>query len=169
MRDNKITHHESRFKIMDPKETQLNIPIKPPTIYFLSILAGLLLQWIVPIKLFSPFLIIVGLLLIASGVFINVWSDRLFSHAETAVNPDTPPTTLVTTGIYQYTRNPMYLGLTLLQIGIALVLNNFWLIITLLPTLTIMTYKVIHKEEAFLEATFGQMYLDYKATVRRWL
>ena len=154
---------------MENKQDSLNIPIKPPMIYFLSIVSGLIIQWLLPIKLLPTITVLLGLFLIPVALTLLIWGDRLFKAADTAVNHDIPPTTLITTGIYQYTRNPMYLGFTLLQIGIALALNNFWLLCTLLPTLVIMTYTVIHREEAFLEAEFGKAYLDYKAQVRRWL
>ena len=155
--------------MIENQENDLNIPMKPPTIYFLSIVAGFMVQWIFPIKIFPTFTIVVGLLFIPTALILLLWGSRLFEQAETAVNPDIHPSALVTNGIYKYTRNPMYLGFTLLQIGFAFALNNIWLLITLLPTLTYMTYKVIQKEEAFLEAAFGQAYLDYKATVRRWI
>ena len=147
----------------------LKIPVKPPLIYLLSILVGLLIQFILPIHILPSIAVVFGLLLIAVGIAVNVWSDRLFERVDTAVNPDIPPTTLVTTGIYQVTRNPMYLGLTLLQIGIGLALNNIWLLLALIPTLIIMTTQVIQREETFLEMEFGQVYLDYKSKVRRWL
>ena len=155
--------------MIEKRENDLNIPIKPPTIYFLSIIAGFLIQWMLPIKILPTFTIVIGLLFIPTALILLVWGSRLFAQAETAVNPDILPSTLVTTGIYKYTRNPMYLGFTSLQIGFAFALNNVWLFITLLPTLTYMTYKVIHKEETFLEAAFGQAYLDYKTNTRRWL
>ncbi len=154
---------------MKNKQEILNIPVKPPLIYLLSIVTGLVIQIIFPVKILPSLAIVLGLVLIAVGLALNVWSDRLFGEANTAVNPDITPTTLVTSGVYQYTRNPMYLGLTLLQIGIGLALNNIWLLLILVPTLFIMTTQVIQREETFLKAEFGQAYLEYKAKVRRWL
>ena len=155
--------------MMENKQDILKIPVKPPLIYLLSIVTGLVIQIIFPVKILPLLAIVPGLLLIAVGIVLNIWSDRLFAQADTAVNPDIIPTTLVTNSVYQYTRNPMYLGLTLLQIGIGFTLNNIWLLLILIPTLFIMTTQVIQREEAFLEAEFGQAYLDYKAKVRRWL
>ena len=88
---------------------------------------------------------------------------------KTAVNPDQPPTFLVTTGPYRFSRNPMYVGLTLLQLGFALTFNSFWLVLTLVPTLLIMSRGVIDREEQFLATMFGQTYIDYRNRVRRWL
>jgi protein-S-isoprenylcysteine O-methyltransferase Ste14 len=154
---------------MENKQEMLKVPVKPPLIYLLSIAAGLLLQLIFPIKFFPVVTVVIGLVLIAVALVLFVWTIRLFGAADTAVTLDIPPTALVTTGIYQYSRNPMYLAFTLLQLGFGLALNNIWLLLTLIPTLIIMTTQIIRREEAFLAAEFGQLYLDYKAAVRRWL
>ena len=77
--------------------------------------------------------------------------------------------TLVTTGPYRFTRNPMYLSLTLLQLGIALIMGSAWVILALIPVTVIMNEGVIEREEAYMTDHFGQRYLDYKTAVRRWL
>lgn len=90
-------------------------------------------------------------------------------RAGTNVNPAKPATALVTTGPFRLSRNPLYVSLTLLYVGIALLFNAVmpWL---LLPgVLWVVQYGVIKREEAYLEGRFGQAYLDYAAKVRRWL
>ena len=149
---------------------KVNVIAKPPAIYFISILAGILLQIIYSLPILPFFgLRVVGLLLIGLGLGLSIWGDREFKRHDTAVNPDQPPTILVTTGLYRFSRNPMYVGLTLLQLGLALTLNSWWLVLTLVPALIMMSRGVIDREEQFLAAKFGKRYIDYKNSVRRWL
>jgi protein-S-isoprenylcysteine O-methyltransferase Ste14 len=107
-------------------------------------------------------LIIGGLLL--SGVVM-----RVFGRAGTPVPPYRPATRLVTSGPYRYSRNPDYVGQTLLYVGIALVANSWWPLLLLPLVLVVVQRGVIEREERYLEARFGQEYRDYKVRVRRWL
>jgi protein-S-isoprenylcysteine O-methyltransferase Ste14 len=149
---------------------KVNVIAKPPAIYFISILAGILLQMIYSLSIL-PFLWLsgLGLLFVGVGVAVSIWGDQEFKQHDTAVNPDQPPTLLVTTGPYRFSRNPMYVGLTLIQLGLALTFNNLWLVLALVPTLLVMSRGVIDREEQFLATKFGQTYIDYKNSVRRWL
>jgi protein-S-isoprenylcysteine O-methyltransferase Ste14 len=90
-------------------------------------------------------------------------------RAGTNVDPRAPALLIVTHGPFRFTRNPLYLSLTLLTIGLALCFNIIWALVTLVPTLIIMRQGVILREERYLEGKFGQPYLDYKRTVRRWI
>ena len=89
--------------------------------------------------------------------------------AGTPVRGNKPTAVIVRTGPYRVSRNPIYLAFSLLQLGVAAWVNSLWLIATLVPAVALMTYYVIPKEERYLEAKFGAEYLDYKASVRRWL
>ena len=84
-------------------------------------------------------------------------------------DPRTPSPELIPGGPYRYTRNPMYVGMTLIQAGIGIALGNLWILLLLVPTLWILRRSVIEKEEAYLERKFGDSYLRYRASVRRWL
>lgn len=92
-----------------------------------------------------------------------------FTRAGTNVPVHQPTTAIVTTGPYRYSRNPIYVALTLLYLGIILMDTNLWGIPALLPVLYLMTTGVILREEAYLEKKFGQEYLDYKDRTGRWL
>ena len=70
---------------------------------------------------------------------------------------------------YRFSRNPIYVALTGLYLGIAVMLNSLWLIVLLAPLLIVMRLGVIQREEAYLEAKFGAEYTDYKTRVRRWI
>jgi protein-S-isoprenylcysteine O-methyltransferase Ste14 len=80
-----------------------------------------------------------------------------------------PTNALTFEGPYRFTRNPMYVGMALLQGGLALAGNALWPLVALIPVLWIVRTQVIDKEEQYLERRFGQQYRDYKARVRRWL
>ena len=75
----------------------------------------------------------------------------------------------VAEGLYRYTRNPMYLGMTAIFLSLTLAFNSAWPLLTLLPTLAVVRYYVIAREEAYLAKRFGATYLDYCARVRRWV
>ena len=149
---------------------KVNVVAKPPAIYFISIITGILLQIIWPLSIVSFLLLrVVGLLILGLALAVSIWGEQEFKRHETAVNPDQAPTFLVMTGPYRFSRNPMYVGLTLVQLGFALTLNSVWLVLTLVPALVIMSRGVIDREEQFLTAKFGKSYIDYKNSVRRWL
>ena len=77
-------------------------------------------------------------------------------------------TTIVSTGPYRFSRNPIYLAFSLLQLAIAVWLNSLWLVVTLVAAVAVMSLVVIPREERYLEARFPE-YSPYKASVRRWL
>ena len=92
-----------------------------------------------------------------------------FIRAGTNIPTHLPATALVTDGLYRFSRNPIYLGLTLVYLGLALGLASLASVVLLPAVLLVMQYGVIHREERYLEAKFGEAYLRYKSTVRRWL
>ena len=107
--------------------------------------------------------------LIVAGIVIAIAGLLQFRMAGTNVRPDRPTTALVTVGIYRWSRNPLYLALALVYAGIALALDNLWTLALLVPTLIVIRYGVIAREEAYLEREFGGDYRRFKAEVRRWL
>ena len=90
-------------------------------------------------------------------------------RAGTNVNPSLPATTLVISGPFRFSRNPMYLARTLLYLGLGFMANALSVLLTLLPLLVVIRYGVIEREEGYLEAKFGDAYRQYRTTVRRWV
>jgi protein-S-isoprenylcysteine O-methyltransferase Ste14 len=80
-----------------------------------------------------------------------------------------PTTTIVQTGPYRFTRNPIYLGMFLGLVGLAIGFDSLWLLGTLVPFALVIRYGVVAREEAYLERKFGDVYCHYRARVRRWL
>ena len=115
-------------------------------------------------KAFSVELILVGLGICALGVVA-------FRQARTTVNPLAPElaSALVVAGIYRYTRNPMYLGFLILLLGWAVFLENVAAFLVLPLFVLYMNRFQIEPEERALEALFGQEFVDYKQSVRRWI
>ncbi len=152
-----------------PEAANLGIA-RPPLVYLGSIALGLVLHFARPLSLrsrgVSP-LFGVLLILVAIGLFVS--AARTFRVAGTPVPGNRPTTTIVRTGPYRFSRNPIYLAFSLLQLGIALWVNSLWLVVTLLAAVAVMSLVVIPKEEWYLERRFPAEYPPYKASVRRWL
>jgi len=105
--------------------------------------------------------------LVAVALFIS--ATRTFRTAGTPIPGNRPTTTIVRTGPYRFSRNPIYLAFSLLQLGLSLWVNGLALLITLIPAVALMSLVVIPREERYLEARFPSEYLPYRASVRRWL
>ena len=143
-------------------------PIRPPLVYLGSIALGAILQFASPLfpRGVSPHFG-APIVLVAVGLFVV--SVRTLQAAGTPVPGNRPTTTIVRTGPYRFSRNPIYLAFSLLQLGFAVWLNSLWLILTLLAAVAVMSLVVIPREERYLEARFPAEYSSYKAAVRRWL
>jgi protein-S-isoprenylcysteine O-methyltransferase Ste14 len=107
--------------------------------------------------------------LILVGIAVFAASIRNFSRAATPVQGTRPTRALVTTGIHGWSRNPIYLGMFLVYVGIGLVVRGPWILIVAVPLAVTIRYGVVAREEAYLERRFGDTYRDYKARVSRWL
>ncbi len=103
------------------------------------------------------------------AILVFAASVQRFRTAGTPVPARKPTTAIVRTGPYRFSRNPIYLAFSLLQLGIALWVNSWWLVATLAAAIGIIHYVVVPREERYLEARFGTEYLNYKGSVRRWL
>jgi len=146
------------------------VRLHPPVIFAISILLGIGLHraWPLAIPWIEDGRIYAICVLVIVAV-LAIWSLIEFSRARTDVRPDRPDTALITTGPYRYTRNPLYIGLSLIQLAAACWLNNLWIMLLLPLSIAVITQYAIAREERYLEKLFGQDYLDYKARVRRWL
>lgn len=144
--------------------------VRPPWVYVGAIALGLLLHGAWPVGLVSGE--VSGPLgsttaLVAVALFVS--AVRTLRAAGTPVPGDRPTTTIVRTGPYRYSRNPVYLAFSLLHLGVACWVNSLWLLVTFAPAVALMSFVVIPREERYLERRFPSEYLPYKAAVRRWL
>jgi protein-S-isoprenylcysteine O-methyltransferase Ste14 len=142
---------------------------RPPAIYSAAIVAGLVLHFVLPIPFAAGLAMPFGALIAVLAAALFIWAIRTFRSAGTPVPGNRPVTVIVTAGPYRFSRNPIYLAFTLFQAGVALGMNDAWILVTLLPAIAVMSFIVIPREERYLVARFGSEYANYKATVRRWL
>jgi protein-S-isoprenylcysteine O-methyltransferase Ste14 len=147
--------------------------IAPPPLIYIGVLGfALLLDWIVvgP-SLGLPYLLrmILATLLLVVGASIDIAGGSRFIAAKTNIHPWKPSKSVVTTGIFRYTRNPMYLGMALIYASLCLFANSAIALAGLLPALALIEYGVIRREERYLEAKFEEQYRAYTRQVRRWI
>ncbi|MEE8555284.1 MAG: isoprenylcysteine carboxylmethyltransferase family protein, partial [bacterium] len=110
-----------------------------------------------------------GWALIGVGVIILVAGWVQFFRAKTNVLHHKPSSSLIQSGLYRFSRNPIYVAGLLLQLGVALLMNNLWIVLLVPVSKILFDRYVIAREESYLERAFGEVYVDYKRTVRRWL
>lgn len=146
-----------------------DVPVFPPGLVAGSLVLAFALQRVAPKRAFpqrvSP---VLGSALMASALAVGFAGFRELRRAETPIDVREPTRTVVTTGIYAYTRNPLYLGLLLMYLGIGSLANSRWHWLLALPTAAALQRVVIAREEAYLERKFDGTYVDYKRRVRRW-
>jgi protein-S-isoprenylcysteine O-methyltransferase Ste14 len=156
--------------------TQQNVPDSanviafPPLIYGTAVVIGLVVHNIIPLH-FLPSTPArwLGILLVLLSIMIVTSAYRALARAKTTFDVRKPTTAIVSDGAFRYSRNPMYLSLTLLYFGIAFLVNSLWLLLLVLPVVIFIQWGVIEREERYLERKFGQVYLLYKGRVRRWV
>jgi protein-S-isoprenylcysteine O-methyltransferase Ste14 len=155
---------------MTTQPSSSGVRIFPPAIHIASIALGFLLQWAVPMRMSDVLrpVMLAGYVLLAIALALIAWTAILMSKAGTTPNPTRPTTALVIRGPFHFTRNPMYLALELIVLGVGLAANAPWVIIMAVPAAFVTRRLVIDKEERYLEGKFGAEYRDYKARVRRW-
>jgi protein-S-isoprenylcysteine O-methyltransferase Ste14 len=144
-------------------------------LYVLGFAGGLALErWAVRVHLAGsagsrPLLVVLGWLGIVIGLAIAGWGLATFWKARTAVIPNRPARTLVASGPYRFSRNPMYVGLGVLYLGLAMLFDVGWPIVCFPLVVTAVYLFVIRREERYLAAAFGSEYVRYQQRVRRWL
>jgi protein-S-isoprenylcysteine O-methyltransferase Ste14 len=144
---------------------------RPAAIQLSSVLAGLMLHslWPAEIPLAAKLAWIAVPMFMGGAAAIIALSFREFAKAKTSARPDRGAHALIRTGPFQYSRNPLYVAVILLIVGIGVWVNSLWILVMLIPLFLVMSRAVIAREESYLEHKFGQEYLEYRASVRRWL
>jgi protein-S-isoprenylcysteine O-methyltransferase Ste14 len=142
----------------------------PTTYLLIFMLMMVTLHFLIPLVQVIPVpWNMVGILPIVAGVALNLIADNAFRKASTTVKPLEESSTLVTNGVFRFSRNPMYLGFMLILLGIAIILGSLTPF-AIVPVFTILMDQVfIHVEESMMQVKFGQDWLQYKANVRRWI
>lgn len=146
-----------------------HVVIFPPLMLVLCIVAGALATWLVPYRLHGTAWPWVGGAMALAAIALAVWGSRTMKAAGTNVRPDQPTTAIVAAGPFARSRNPLYVGLITLFIGIGLLLRSPAFLVFVIPLVLVLRYGVIAREEIYLEGKFGDTYRVYRAHVRRWI
>lgn len=148
------------------------VKIPPPLAFAGMLVVGLTIDalswWKLELPLGSKLENLLGMVALIAGFGIMMTAIGLFKKAGTDPKPWKPATAFVTDGVYRWTRNPMYLGMGLIYLGIAIYLDSLISVLLLVPVFVWITREVIEREEAYMAAKFGEPYLAYKAVTRRW-
>ena len=142
----------------------------PPIYFLIGLVLQVTLHHLIPItSVIGPPRRIAGALFVAGGILLAVWGNLVFRRLGTPVRPFEPSTALAQEGPFARTRNPMYLGMVCVLIGTATALGSLmpWFVVPIF--IWLISSLFIAHEEAMLEATFGDAYLEYRRRVRRWL
>ncbi|MCV9962459.1 isoprenylcysteine carboxylmethyltransferase family protein [Pararhizobium sp. BT-229] len=145
--------------------------VRPPIAWALAAIAGLAFDWLYP-RPFLPAAVPVGWLggiVFLAGLGLLIWAATTFRRAGTQIQTTQPTSAIVEEGPYRFTRNPIYIGMFLGLTGLAIAFDSLWLIALLVLFYLVIRYGVVAREEAYLERKFGDVYVAYKARVRRWL
>ena len=144
----------------------------PPYLVFLGLIISFLLEFLVyRNQIFDNSIIFrfLGIILTITAILLFVKSVRIFNYRKEKIHPRSISTQIFKDGPFQFSRNPIYLAMFVLLIGVGLTLNSFWFLYSGLVVAIMIHYGVIIPEENYLEKEFGKDYLEYKKSVRRWL
>ena len=147
-----------------------SVAFHPPLLLLASLGGGFVLRWLVPLPLLTstPSAVIGPTIVTLSfGVFFWAAGTMLRGHASIPTN--TPTDAIVTGGPFRFSRNPIYLSMILLHIGVGAWTRSLWFFVLAAMAVALLTWGVIVREERYLERTFGDEYLSYKSRVRRWI
>jgi protein-S-isoprenylcysteine O-methyltransferase Ste14 len=155
---------------MDDRADTAQVVVRPPLAWGLAVVAGLALDWLVPLRFLPAGLPrVIGVIVFVVALALFAWAIVTITRAGSNVPGNRPTTTIVESGPYRFTRNPIYLGMFLGLIGLAIAFDTLWLLLLLVPFAFIIRYGVVAREEAYLERKFGDVYRGYRSRVRRWL
>ncbi|MFL0249970.1 methyltransferase family protein [Clostridium neuense] len=144
--------------------------ILPPTLLLICIGTMCLLHILIPfLKVIDYPINLLGILFILIGIWIDFAGSNIFKIANTTEMTFSEPSTLVTNGIYKISRNPMYLGLVQILVGVSIILGSITPFIIVIAFVVITDQWYIKFEEKVLKDKFGKEYLIYKSKVRRWI
>jgi protein-S-isoprenylcysteine O-methyltransferase Ste14 len=156
---------------MDDTADTAQVMVRPPLAWGLAVIAGLALDWLAPLPFLPADLPAgwLGALVFALALALFAWAIVTVTKAGSNVPASLPTTTIVESGPYRFTRNPIYLGMFLGLVGLAIAFDDLWLLLMLVPFALVIRYGVVAREEVYLERKFGDGYRGYRSRVRRWL
>ena len=152
----------------EPKKDAPDVKMLPPMMLALFMVGGIALDWLIPMNWghgWGWF----GLVLVIGALAFAKWAIKTFEAAGTNVPPNMPATAIVTDGPFKYSRNPMYLSMVVLYLGVAMLADAPVMLLLAVALFAVLNNKVIKAEEDYLEAKFGDEYRAYKERTYRWV
>lgn len=156
---------------MEKSADHSGVPVHPP-LWFLS---ALLLGALIDDRVYRLLIFQndkwrwIGVVVAVLGIALVAIGRRTMIKHGTNVNPTQPTTAIVETGPFRFTRNPLYVGITLAYVGFSFLLDTWWSLFLLVPVWIVMHLFVVRREEAYLKRKFGDAYRNYCRRVRRYL
>ena len=146
------------------------VKLPPPLVYAVPLIAGIALgRWMPQADLPLGPSRVAGVILVVLGLIFGGWARLIFLQRKTSVLPTKPASELVADGPFRISRHPMYVGFTVVYVGVALIFRSI-LPLLLLPLVLLVVQKTaIDREEAYLDRRFGRAYRDYTQRVRQWI
>lgn len=148
------------------------VRVPPPVIYLGAVVLGIIVHAYIlplPIPLSTGLRIAVAAAVAALGLVFVAGAARIFRRTGQNPAPWKPTPEIISSGVYRITRNPMYVGMALLQTAIGIGLANWWIVVLVPAVLAVVHATAVRHEERYLEGKFEDEYRRYKTTVRRWL
>ena len=143
---------------------------QPPRLFIAALAAGAALELVFPTSFVHGALrLALGAGLIGVGLWLAYTAIGQQRRAGTNIETHRPTETIVRSGLYRWSRNPIYIGLFSFYLGCAVLGDSVWLLALVAPLYVVMHFGVIAREEAYLDRKFGDTYRQYRAAVRRWL
>lgn len=144
--------------------------LKPDHIFLICAVLAVLVHFFMPVKqIISYPYNLTGILIIIAGVGLTTWANSVLLKHKTSIQPYQTPTAFVTTGPFQFSRNPVYLGMAMMLSGLAILLQSLFGFITPIVFAVIINKFFVPPEERYLAKQFGNAYRSYKKNVRRWI
>ena len=155
---------------MSENSETAQVLVRPPIAWAVAVIAGFALDWFEPLPVLPEDWPngLLGAVVFVLALALAIWAMDTMTRAGTNVPTNRPTTAMVESGPYRFTRNPIYLGMFLVVIGLAIAFNSLWLLAMLVPFALVIRYGVVAREEAYLERKFGDVYRGYRSRVRRW-
>ena len=146
------------------------VAVLPPVLYGGVLLIVLVLNYFWPLRITRPSVAEpLGLVVVLAALGLVLWGRTTMHGAGTNISPLKPATTLVDSGPYRFSRNPLYVAMTLLFVGLTLLINSWWGVVLLVPAILLLHFGVVRREERYLERKFGEEYDRYRSRVRRYV
>lgn len=156
--------------MQDDPTDKAKIIALPPLILAGFLALGFVLDRMWPVTFLPRTLaLVIGILVTCCGISLGLLAVRDMVRAKTALDPRKSTTEIVASGVFQFSRNPIYSGMVLLCLGAGFLLDSLWFLALCVPLAIVLQKGVIEPEETYLERKFGGKYLRYKARVRRWI